>query len=111
VPIEVIAGGTLLISVAVAVDCPLEFEAVIVSFPDAGIEAGAVYKPVDDTVPATAVQVVAPAAVNCWVPPSTITGLFGEITGALTVPPPPPPPELVPETGIVRLFPATDPGF
>jgi hypothetical protein len=65
VPIDEIVGGTLLTSVTVAVDCPLESFAVTVSVPAAGIEAGAVYKPLAVTVPETADQLVAPAAVNC----------------------------------------------
>jgi hypothetical protein len=65
VPIDEIVGGTLLTSVMVAVDCPPEFFAVTVSVPAAGIEVGAVYKPFAVTVPETADQLVAPAAVNC----------------------------------------------
>ena len=56
VPIDEIVGGTLLISVTVAVLCPVAFFAVTVSVPAAGITAGAVYKPLAVTVPETAAQ-------------------------------------------------------
>ena len=36
---------------------------------EAGIVAGAVYRPLEVTVPAVAVQLVAPVDVNCWVAP------------------------------------------
>ena len=68
--------------VTVAVDCPLEFFAVTVSVPPAGIALGAVYKPAEVTVPDTADHDVAPAAVNCSVAPSTTETCVGAITGA-----------------------------
>ena len=64
-------AGAAIVSVTAAVDCPLEFLAVTVSVPPAGIAVGAVYKPAEVTVPDTADQDVAPAALNCSVAPST----------------------------------------
>ena len=65
VPIDNTVGGTFVSSVTVAVVWPAAFDAVTVSVPDAGIDAGAVYRPAGVTVPATAVQLVAPADLNC----------------------------------------------
>ena len=62
---ETAAGGRFDTSVTVAADDPAALIAVTVSIPDAGIEAGAVYKPAEVTAPETAFQLVAPAAVNC----------------------------------------------
>jgi hypothetical protein len=60
-----ITGGTLLSRLTVAEDEPAAFIAVTISVPEAGIVAGAVYKPDAVTVPETAVQLVAPGAANC----------------------------------------------
>src|ERR1700733_1229663 len=106
VPIDEIVGGTLLTRVTVAVDCPLEFLAVTVSVPSAGITLGAVYKPAAVTVPETTDQDVAPAAVNCSVAPSTRVTFVDAISGASS-----PPPELVPETGTPSVLPNTEPEF
>jgi hypothetical protein len=61
---------------------PDEFDAVTVSLPDAGMVAGAVYKPAAVTVPKAAAQLVAPGALNCSVPESFKVTVAGEITGA-----------------------------
>jgi hypothetical protein len=82
VPIDEITGGTLLIRVTVATLCPAVFFAVTVSVPDEGMVAGAEYNPFAVTVPDTADQAVAPAAVNCCVAPSETVAVAGEITGA-----------------------------
>jgi hypothetical protein len=78
-----IAGATLVRSVTVADDCPTELIAVTVSVPDAGISDGAVYKPAEVTVPATAAQLVAPAAVNCCVFVNMTLTDAGEMTGGV----------------------------
>jgi hypothetical protein len=65
-----------------AVDCPAEFDAVTVSVPEAGKIPGAVYSPAEVTVPETAVQPVAPAAVNCTVLFNSMLMADGEIIGA-----------------------------
>ena len=71
--------------VTVAGDDPAAFVAVTVSVPDAGIDEGAVYKPVEVTLPETAVQVVAPGAVNCWVFVSITVTDVGEMAGGMFV--------------------------
>jgi hypothetical protein len=57
---------------------------VTVTAVEEGIVEGAVYKPVDDTVPAVAVQVVAPADVNCFVCPSLTVAEVGEMACGMT---------------------------
>jgi len=91
-----ITGAPAAFSVTVATDLPAEFDAVTVSLPDAGMVAGAVYNPAAVTVPDTAVQLVAPGALNCSVPESFTVTVAGEITGAV-VPPDP--------TGTVKVLP------
>lgn len=88
--------------------------AVTVSFPEDGITGGAVYRPAEVTVPATAVQLVAPGAVNCTVLVSMTLTDAGEMTGAPVgpaLPVGPVPPELPDPTGTVIAFPYTDEGF
>ena len=58
-------GAVMVFSVTVAKEEPAAFEAVTVSFPEGGIVPGAVYRPEEVTVPATAFQLVAPGAENC----------------------------------------------
>src|SRR4051812_49267039 len=95
-PVAVTVGGTLVRTAMLAVDWPTELIAVTVSVPDAGITAGAVYRPVAETVPDTVVKLVAPGAVNCWVPPRITLTDTGAITGAEVVVPPPPVPPVPP---------------
>jgi hypothetical protein len=80
-----ITGGAFGNSVTAAADFPAALIAVTVSVPDAGIVAGAVYKPADVTVPTTAVQLVAPGALNCCVPPTVTDTAEGEIVGGILV--------------------------
>src|ERR1035438_3645833 len=68
-PVETTVGGTLVSKVTLATDCPAAFSAVTVSAPLEGITDGAVYRPADVITPATAVQLVAPADLNCCVAP------------------------------------------
>jgi stage V sporulation protein SpoVS len=72
--------------------------AVTVTAVEEGIVAGAVYKPVEETVPAVAVQPVAPEDVNCFVCPSVTEADVGEmdcgssgdrVTAAMAEPPGP----------------------
>jgi hypothetical protein len=70
--------------------------ALTVTVPDAGIVDGAVYRPPALMLPAVALQLVAPAEVNCWVPPRRTLALAGEmdcaptsVTVALAEPPGP----------------------
>ena len=65
VPMETTVGGIFVVNVTVAEDEPAAFVAVTVSVPEAGMVAGAEYKPDAVTVPETAVQPVAPGAVTC----------------------------------------------
>jgi len=53
--------------------------AVTVTWSEAGMVAGAVYSPVLLTIPAVAVQEVAPEEVNCWVAPRFTEALVGEM--------------------------------
>jgi hypothetical protein len=53
--------------------------AVTVTAVEAGMAAGAVYKPVEEMVPAVAVQLAAPAEVNCFVWPSLTVAEVGEM--------------------------------
>jgi hypothetical protein len=89
------AGG---FNVIVAVEEPIALDAVTVSVPDAGIVAGAVYKPEEVTAPTPAVQVVAPGALNCWVPERATDTDEGETTGAEPI-------------GTVMVFPKADKEF
>ena len=92
VPMDWIAGGTLLTSVTVAVPVPPGPFAVTVSVPEDGMVVGAVYKPAAVTVPDAAVQLVVLEAVNCWVAPRARVAVAGDTTGAGVPPPPPPDP-------------------
>jgi len=71
-------------SVTFALAAPPGPVAVTVTAVEEGIVEGAVYKPVDDTVPAVAVQVVAPADVNCFVCPSLTVAEVGEMACGMT---------------------------
>ena len=53
--------------------------AVTVTAVEAGMEEGAEYKPAEEMVPALAVQLVAPAEVNCCVWPIFTEAVVGEI--------------------------------
>ena len=90
--------GVALMTVTTALAEPPGPIAVTVAVPDAGRVAGAVYSPVELTVPAVAVQLVAPAEVNCcMVPRSRLTvagemvcgGMGCRVTTALAEPPGP----------------------
>jgi hypothetical protein len=70
------ARGT---SVTAALAEPPGPVAVTVTAVDAGMVEGAVYKPVDEIVPALAVQLVAPEEVNCCVCPIFTDAEVGEI--------------------------------
>jgi hypothetical protein len=66
-------------SVIIAVAEPPGPVAVTVAEFEAGMLAGAVNSPAGFTVPALAAQLVAPADVNCCVPPSLILTEAGEM--------------------------------
>src|SRR4051812_28018692 len=98
--------------VMVALPVPEVPVAVTVSVPDAGIWLGAVYRPVELTVPVTAAQEVALLAVNCWLDPRTTCAAEGVTTGAgAGAPPPDPPPEVLAFTGMTRALLQAVPGF
>src|SRR5271157_5546499 len=75
-PVIVGAGG---INVTMAVAVPLGPVADTLAAPLAVSAAGAVYKPEELTVPAVAVQEVAPAEVNCCVAPRFKETVVGAI--------------------------------
>ncbi len=68
-PVETTVGGRLVSKVMVTADCPAALIAVTVSALLEGMPEGAVYRPADVIAPATAVQLVAPADLNCCVAP------------------------------------------
>lgn len=79
------AGG---MSVTVAEAEPFDPVSVTVSVPEAGSEAGAVYRPVALIVPETADHDVALTFVNCWVAPNcrlTDEGLMADTEKRFTV--------------------------
>jgi hypothetical protein len=82
---ETAPGGKLVTRVTAAEDEPAALVALTVSVPDKGIADGAVYRPAEVTLPETALQLVAPAAVNCRVPFSITVTVAGEITGGTFV--------------------------
>jgi hypothetical protein len=74
-----IVGATVLVRVTVAVADPFGPVALTETVGDPGIVAGAVYSPVALTVPAVAVQLVAPVAVNCCDAPTATDTEAGEM--------------------------------
>ena len=74
-----IACVAALASETVAVAEPFGPVAVTETEADDGIVVGAVYRPEELTVPAVAVQLVAPEEVNCWVWPRVTDAEVGEI--------------------------------
>ena len=74
------AAGAVRVTCAFAV--PLVPVADTVTDDEDGIVAGARYRPVEEIEPALAVQLVAPAEVNCWVLPSRTEATVGEIVCA-----------------------------
>ena len=66
-------------SLATALAEPEGPVAVMVTLPDDGMVAGAVKKPLVVIVPAVAVHEVAPADVNCCVPPRASETVVGEM--------------------------------
>ena len=80
---EVDKGEIVCAARAVRVTCafavPLVPVADTVTDDEDGIVAGARYRPVDEIDPALAVQLVAPAEVNCWVLPTRTDATEGEI--------------------------------
>ena len=75
-------GTDTVISRTVAVAEPLGPVAVMETVESSGMAAGAVNSPVELIVPALAVQLVAPAAVNCWVWPRLTDTESGEMVNA-----------------------------
>lgn len=71
------AAGAVRVTCAFAV--PFVPVADTVTDDEAGIVAGARYRPVEEIDPALAVQLVAPADVNCWVFPNRTDATEGEI--------------------------------
>ena len=76
---EIVCGG-MGISVTLALAEPPGPVAVTVTAVEAGMVAGAVYRPAEEMVPAVAVQLVAPAEVNCCDCPNVTEAEVGEMT-------------------------------
>lgn len=74
---EIVCASAVRVICAVA--APFEPDAVTVTVGEDGIVAGATYRPVELMDPVLAVQLVAPAEVNCWEPPSGTDADTGEI--------------------------------